>query len=122
MTRHLVVLGAGFGGLELVTRLSDAAVDDLRITLIDQADSFVFGFSKLDVMVGQKQVDEVRLYYKAIVRPGVDCRQERIERIDPTNRTVTTSGGTYEADILVVALGADYDFSATPGFAESGYE
>ena len=33
-----------------------------------------------------------------------------------------TDGGTYDADILVVALGADYDVAATPGLAEGGYE
>jgi sulfide:quinone oxidoreductase len=35
---------------------------------------------------------------------------------------VRTDGGTYEPDILVVALGADYDPAATPGFVEDGYE
>ncbi len=35
---------------------------------------------------------------------------------------ITTSGGTYEADFLVIALGADLDVAATPGLAEDGYE
>jgi sulfide:quinone oxidoreductase len=35
---------------------------------------------------------------------------------------VTTDAASYDADVLVVALGADYDFAATPGFAEGGYE
>jgi sulfide:quinone oxidoreductase len=39
--------------------------------------------------------------------------------IDPAARRVATDAGTYEADVLVVALGADYDFDATPGLAES---
>ena len=42
--------------------------------------------------------------------------------IDPAARHVTTDGGAYDADILVVALGAEYDLAATPGFAEGGYE
>jgi sulfide:quinone oxidoreductase len=37
--------------------------------------------------------------------------------IDPEARTVRTDGGTHEADVLVVALGADYDVAATPGLA-----
>ena len=44
MSRHVVVLGAGFGGLELATRLSEAVPDKARITLIDKNDSFMFGF------------------------------------------------------------------------------
>ena len=35
---------------------------------------------------------------------------------------MTTDAGTHEADILVVALGADYDVAATPGLAEAGNE
>ena len=35
---------------------------------------------------------------------------------------MTTTGGVHEADVLVVALGADYDFDATPGLAEGGNE
>ena len=50
---RVLVLGAGFGGLELTTRLSEALGDDVDVVLIDQADGFVFGFSKLDVMFGQ---------------------------------------------------------------------
>ena len=51
---RVVVLGAGFGGLELTTVLSDALGDALDITLIDKCDAFVFGFSKLDVMFGRR--------------------------------------------------------------------
>jgi len=35
---------------------------------------------------------------------------------------VTTDAASYDADILVVALGADYDRAATPGFQEGGVE
>jgi sulfide:quinone oxidoreductase len=45
-----------------------------------------------------------------------------VTSIDPEQRQVTTDAGSYEADILVVALGADYDFAATPGLEERGYE
>jgi sulfide:quinone oxidoreductase len=38
---RLLVLGAGFGGLELTTRLSEEHGDDVEIVLIDQSDAFV---------------------------------------------------------------------------------
>ncbi|MGH2391234.1 MAG: NAD(P)/FAD-dependent oxidoreductase, partial [Chloroflexota bacterium] len=120
MKPRVVVLGAGFGGLELSTLLSEAIGDNLDLTMIDKSDTFVFGFSKLDVMFGHKKPDAVRLPYKNIEKPGVRFRQEAITAIDPETRRVTTSGGTYEADVLVVALGADYDLAATPGLAEGG--
>jgi sulfide:quinone oxidoreductase len=64
----------------------------------------------------------VRLAYRDIAKPGVRVIRETITAIDPENRRVSTDGGEYEADALVVALGADYDMDATPGLAEGGNE
>lgn len=50
LTKRVVVLGAGFGGLELTSRLSDDFGSEIDILLIDRPDDFVFGFSKLEVM------------------------------------------------------------------------
>jgi sulfide:quinone oxidoreductase len=122
MKLRVVVLGAGFGGLELSTMLSEALADRLDLTLIDQNDSFFFGFSKLDVMFGRKTPDSVRLAYRDIAKPGVHFHQAVITAIDPGARRVTTDSGTYDADVLVVALGADYDLDATPGLVEGGNE
>jgi len=120
--RRVVILGAGFGGLELATMLSEAAGDEIDVALIDKGDAFVFGYSKLDVMVGRTTLDAVRLPYRDIVKPGVRFLQETITAIDPEGRRVTTNAGVHEADVLIVALGADYDFEATPGLTEAGGE
>jgi len=119
---RVVILGAGFAGLELATMLSEALGDDVDVTLIDKNDAFVFGYSKLDVMFGRTTLDTVRLPYREIAKPGVRFLQQTITAIDPEARRVTTDGGVYEADSLVVALGADYDLDATPGLAEGGNE
>ena len=50
---RVLVLGAGFGGLELTTRLSDELGDAVEVMLIDKAEGFAFGFSRLDVMFGR---------------------------------------------------------------------
>ena len=44
------------------------------------------------------------------------------ELLDPVARRVATDAGVHDADILVVAMGADYDMAATPGFGEGGHE
>ncbi len=119
---RVVILGSGFGGLELSTRLSEGLAGQVEVVLIDQSDAFVFGFSKLDVMFGRRTSDEVRLPYRDIAKPGVDFRQETVVSIDPERKRVVTNRGTYDADILVVALGADLDPEATPGLADSGHE
>jgi sulfide:quinone oxidoreductase len=119
---HVVILGAGFGGLELSARLSTAFGDGIRITLIDKNDAFVFGFSKFELMFGRQERPGVSSYYRTISKPGVEFHQELVTSIDAASRRVVTDKGAYDADVLVVALGADYDFGATPGFAEGGYE
>lgn len=42
--------------------------------------------------------------------------------IDAEAQRVTTDRDMVEADVLVVALGADYDYAATPGLVEGGHE
>ena len=119
---RVVVLGAGFGGLELATVLSDELGDDLDLTLIDKSNAFVFGYSKLDVMFGRASPQAVRLHYRDVVKPGVRFVQETVTAIDPVARRVTTDTGVHDADFLVLALGADYDLDATPGLADAGNE
>jgi sulfide:quinone oxidoreductase len=122
MTTQVLILGAGFGGLELSSLLSENLADEVEVTLVDQTDAFVFGFSKLDVLFGHRTGGEVHLPYRHIAKPGVEFRQESVLTIDPATRHVVTDGSEYDPDILVVALGADYDAGATPGFVEGGFE
>jgi sulfide:quinone oxidoreductase len=119
---RVLVLGAGFGGLELTTRLSEECGDDVEVVLIDQADGFVFGFSKLDVMFGRTGAEVVHHPYRDLVKPGVRFIQTTIRTIDPTARRVQTDAGEFESDLMVVALGADLDPGATPGLVEAGHE
>jgi sulfide:quinone oxidoreductase len=122
MGKHVVILGAGFGGLELATRLSETITDAARVTLLDRNDSFYFGFSKLEVMLGRQSADDVRLHYREFEQDGVEFRRETVTGVNPATRRVTTDAGSYDADFVVVALGADYDFAATPGFEQGGHE
>jgi sulfide:quinone oxidoreductase len=119
---HVLILGAGFGGLEVAARLSESLSGDALVTLIDGSDSFFFGFSKLDVLLGRCAADQVLLPYKALALPGVEFRQELITAIDAEHRRVCTENRSYEADFVVIALGAEYESTATPGFIEDAYE
>jgi sulfide:quinone oxidoreductase len=122
VVKRIVIVGAGFGGLELSTMLSEAVGDEVEVTLIDGSDAFTFGFSKLDLMFGRATPEAVRLPYSNISKPGVRVLRETVTAIDPESRRVTTDGGVHEGDALVIALGADYDMDATPGLAEHGNE
>jgi sulfide:quinone oxidoreductase len=118
----VLVLGAGFAGLELATVLSDELGDDAGVTIVEGGDAFVFGYSKLDVMFDRASLDDVRMPYSEFAKPGVSFLHETVTAIDPEARRVTTNAGVHETDVLVVALGADYDFDATPGLLASGNE
>ena len=58
MSTRITVLGAGFGGMELSTLLSESVGDEVEVTLIDKSDAFIFGYSKLDLMFGRATLDE----------------------------------------------------------------
>jgi sulfide:quinone oxidoreductase len=119
---RIVVLGAGFGGLEVSSLLSQEFGDALDVVLVDRDEGFVFGFSKLDVMFGRVPAAHVVHHYSNITKPGVRFIRATVNAIDPVARRVTTDAGEIDADILVVALGADLDPAATPGLVEGGHE
>ncbi len=90
--------------------------------LIDKADGFIFGFSKLDVLFGRTAPHTVIHHYRDLVKPGVRFVQATVTSIDPHRRRVETNAGDFEGDVMVVALGADLDPGATPGLLEGGNE
>jgi sulfide:quinone oxidoreductase len=116
---RILVLGAGFGGLELATTVSEELGDEVDVTVIDRGDTFVFGYSKLDVLFGRTPPEAVKLDYSRFAKPGVRLLRETVLAIDPAAKSATTEAGVHEADHLVVALGADYDLDATPGLRDS---
>ena len=73
-------------------------------------------------MFGKSRPADVRHPYRDIVKPGVRFVQSTVRSIDPAARRVVTDDGTFDADILVVALGADLHPEATPGLVEGGNE
>src|SRR5438128_7117907 len=90
---RIVVLGAGFGGLELTTLLSDEFGDELDLVLIDKSEGFVFGFSKLDVMFGRTTADAAVHPYANVVKPGVRFVQTTVRALDPVAKRVSTDDG-----------------------------
>ena len=122
MTKNILILGAGFGGLQAATRLREELGDRCKITLIDKNDFFIIGFSKFDVMFGRRSVNAVKSYYRNIAAKGVDFVQDTIEQIDPVAKMVKTRTGSLGYDFLIVALGADMALQSIPGFSEGGHE
>ncbi len=120
MGASILILGAGFGGLETATRLREALDESFEITVVDQRDFFNFGFTKFDLMFGRREPEECKERLSALDDKGIRFHQAVIESIDPEARQVETSTGPLTADYLLVALGADIAPEATPGFLEAG--
>lgn len=118
--KKILILGAGFGGLETATGLSEALDDRYEITLVDRNDAFFIGFSKIDVLFGRATAGEVSYRYENLRADGVRFVQDTITEIDTDRRAVRTTQHTLPYDYLIVALGADLDHGAVPGFVESG--
>ena len=121
--KHVVILGAGFGGLELASRLSDSLAGEVRVTLIDQNDGVHVRLleARHPVRRGRTQ-SRCRSPTASSRSRASSSGRSASPRSTPQPGTCTTDGGSYDADILVVALGAEYDVAATPGFAEGGFE
>jgi sulfide:quinone oxidoreductase len=71
-------------------------------------------------MFGRTMAEAVRHSYSDLIKPGVRFVQATIRSIDPVRRRVETDAGAFEADVMVVALGADLDPAATSGLVEAG--
>ena len=80
--KRVVILGAGFGGLETATGLSAVMKEDYEITLIDKNDSFFIGFSKIDVLFGHRTEEQVCYRYDTLRAEGVRFVQDTITSID----------------------------------------
>src|SRR6478736_2470095 len=101
---RVVILGAGFGGLELATELSETLGEEVDVALIDENDAFVFGYSKLDVMFGRTTLDAVRLPYRKVAKPGVRVLRETVTGIDAEQRRVTTDVATHDGAARLASI------------------
>jgi sulfide:quinone oxidoreductase len=118
--KRVLILGAGFGGLETAFGLTAAMKSGYEITLVDKSDGFYVGFSKIDVLFGHRSADEIKSRFDDLRADGVRFVRAQVTSIDTDARSVVTTKGNFGYDYLVVALGAALDDDAIPGFVESG--
>lgn len=110
-----LILGAGFGGIATARALRSLLDDRHRIVIVDRAERFHVGATKIWVMLGYAQRDEVERPIQSLLPAGVELVPAEVARIDPAAGEVATSRGTLRADFLVLALGAEYAMDGLPG-------
>ncbi len=119
--KRVLILGGGFGGIATAHRLKQKLGNSVEVILVDRRPYFMVGFRKSWALVGASQLDAGQKPIDSLSRIGVDVRRATIEVIQPQEKSATVDGERIQADALVVALGAELNPSAVPGFAEHAY-
>lgn len=119
--KHVLILGGGFGGIATAHRLKQRLGDQVEVNLVDRSPYFMVGFRKSWALIGESPLEAGQKPIDGLSRIGVNVRRATIEAIHPQEKSATVDGEIIRADALVVALGAELNPSAMPGFTEHAY-
>jgi sulfide:quinone oxidoreductase len=119
---HIVILGAGLGGMPAAYEMRAALGKEHRVTVVNAADYFQFVPSNPWVAVGWRSRPEVTLALAPILqRKGIDFIGKAVTAIDGDNSCLTLDGGdTLDYDYLVITTGPKLSFDEVPGAGPHG--
>ena len=117
-----VIVGAGFGGVAVAHELRRLLGDEHHVVLVDRGERFSMGLRKLWELVGIGTIAEGSRSRRSLAAGGVEFVQANVEAIDPGARRVRSDRGSWDADFLVVALGAEPRPDLVAGMAEHTYD
>lgn len=118
MAAHrIVIIGGSFGGVNTAYVLRRNLQEEAQITVISAEPYFTFIPSLPWVVMGWRKPDGLRVPLSpALARRKIDFVHDTATEIDPAERTVRTQRGlTLPYDRLVLATGADLDWTNVPG-------
>jgi len=120
-TPHVVILGAGFGGVGAAQQLRDAPV---RISIIDKHDYHTFQPLLYQVATDELEPTAVGYPIRELLHrhSNIEFHKCSVERIDLADKQVVTKEmAPLDYDYLVLALGSIVNFHGTPGAAEHSF-
>jgi sulfide:quinone oxidoreductase len=120
MARALI-LGAGFGGIATAVALREQLAANDEIVLVDRHDDFAMGIRKTWAILGISPIAYGTRSLASLADRGINVLQGTVTQVDPGTRSATVDGSTVEADVLVIALGAEHTMQAVPGLVEHGH-
>jgi sulfide:quinone oxidoreductase len=124
MTKKILILGAGTGGIitahELIKKLSKGKRNNIKVVLFEKEEKSVFAPSLLWLMVGLRKPTQVFKPIRKLVKNNIELVQGTIEHVDPATKTVSVNGQEYKGDYLVISLGADQ--STEHNLDKSGFD
>jgi sulfide:quinone oxidoreductase len=115
---RVLVLGGGFGGIATAVALRGLLAADDEVVLVERRPTFVMGLRKNWALAGTSTIAAGERSLSGLTERGITVVAGTIEAIDPAARAAVVDGQRLEADALVVALGAQRDPDAVPGFRE----
>ncbi len=120
---HIVILGAGIGGLPAAYELRQALSAGHRVTVISASESFEFVPSNPWVAVGWREREQISFPLRpALERHGIGFIAQRVTCLDaPRSRLTLADGTTVDYDYLVIATGAKLAFDEVPGAGPNGF-
>ncbi|MEM4408426.1 MAG: FAD/NAD(P)-binding oxidoreductase, partial [Candidatus Caldarchaeum sp.] len=117
--KTVLILGGGFGGIVCANTLRKLLPQEHRIVLLTKQNTFYIGATKTWVMLGERSKQEVTWTLDGLGARGIEVRVAAIQAIDAQSKRVQTDAGEFRGDYLVIALGADYDFSQVNGLGHA---
>jgi sulfide:quinone oxidoreductase len=113
---RVVILGAGFGGIATAVALRERLAPEDEIVLFDRRTTFVMGLRKNWGLLQPAAIREGERPLSRLAERGIRIETGTIDAIEPGARAIQVEGARWEADALVVALGAEGDPGRIPGF------
>jgi sulfide:quinone oxidoreductase len=120
---HIVVLGAGLGGLIMAYEMKSKLRREDRMTVINLGSSYSFVPSNPWVAVGWRQPADITVDFAPVLRQrGIDLRPEGARRVHPEDNRVELNDGSFvDYDYLIIATGPDLAFDEIPGFGPGAH-
>ena len=119
---HIVVMGAGVGGMPAAYELRALLPAEHRITVVNPTDTFQFTPSNPWVAVGWRERSAVTLPIAPLLeRKGISFVASGVSKIDPAgNRVTLDNGQALDYDYLVITTGPKLSFDEVPGAGPHG--
>ncbi len=120
---HVVIMGAGIGGLPAAFELREALRKEDRVTVVSNTPKFHFVPSNPWVAVDWRKRDDIELDLATILgRKDIDFSPVGVKRVQPEqNRLELGDGNLLEYDYLVIATGPKLAFDEIDGLGPAGH-
>ncbi len=114
---HVVIIGAGTGGMPAAYEMREALGKEHQITLINATENFQFVPSNPWVAVGWRQETDISFPIRPYVeRKGINFVAQPVTKIEAErNRLVLANQETVDYDFLVITTGPKLAFDEVPG-------